>query len=562
MAGKRENKANSAVEKQVIDDLNKAGENKVNERAANIDYEDQQGYGTIDKYMKAGPMARTDWQEAAANPTDRSMARALNNERAENGAGRGSAEPEATKVGNANASGAQAPVNQGGNSNAADGGNANGNTNTNTNTNTNQGGGNMPSVKTNDVPVGYDEVQMNQVGQSSGTTESAGSQQTQGHSRGTSVKTFDADANAAARAAGQDYVNAAPSGYQEALNELGVGEGGPNEKLLQQKLEQGIPFSQAIQEIALQGDADAKTKAEKLAKAKNTMANLMESFRLATDMASGFSGGNIYKREGNKDVVAENKAELEAADRKYQKALDDFNNKMRRLKSEDLTEKRQRAAKLGDVGFGTESSQDNTSNTNTQNHQENTTNSTQSSNQFVQDQVYANDQRVRVAYAQGAAGKENKDNIIVKRPYVDKDGVKRYKEERVRWDASSKARVRSEIYNYLNDKAMSDPNSQINRQMTELCRLNGFGSVGEDGKFTADFDKLKEVLNNNGEDSGYKNMYEPLLLNAYSMFANTDEVMHPVNTNMKTERKEGKIYNNGATGTTFVSEEERGSLNS
>lgn len=566
-------KTDNVVEKQVGEDLNRARDAKraaEDEGKANIDYDKQQSYGRVREYEQAGPLARTDWQGAASNnETERSLTTRLNNEREEdptavyreftdadsnfvvggnkheknetntdNNAAAGGNE----NAGNGNAGGkVEVKTETNTNTNAGNtntnttntNGNTNTNTDTNTNTNSSAGFGNLPDPKTNNVPKGYNEVQQNQVGQSSGTSESTGSQQSEGHSNGTSVKTFDAEANAAARKAGQDYVNDGPSGYQEALNELGVGEGGPKEKLLQEKLEQGIPFAQAIQEIATQGDADAKAKAEKLAKTKNTMANLMESFRLATDMASGFTGGNIYKRDGNEKIVAENKRELDAADRKYQKALDDFNNNMRRLKSEDLADRRQRAAKLGDVGFGTETNQESTNNTNTQNHTEQQNTQTQSNNQFVQDQEYAANQSVRVAYAQGAGGKPDKNMIVVKRPYYDKNGQLQYEREEVRWDESAKARVRSEIYNYLTDEAMNDENSEIYRQMSELCRINGIGS-GKGKDFKPNFDTLKKILNNNGEGSGYKDMYEPLLLNAYSMFSNTDKVMHPV------ERKEGE----------------------
>lgn len=454
-------KTDNVVEKQVGADLNRARDTEravENEREANIDYDKQQSYGLTREYEQAGPLARTDWQGAVSNnKTERSLTTKLNEKREKDptaverefAGGNivvGGSKNKTNTDGNAAAGGNEnaGNSNTGGkvevktetntNNNAGNGNtnttntttntnatNTNGNTNSNTNTNSSAGFGNLPDPKTNNVPKGYNEVQQNQVGQSSGTSESTGSQQSEGHSNGTSVKTFDAEANAAARKAGQDYVYGGPSGYQEALNELGVGEGGPKEKLLQEKLEQGIPFAQAIQEIATQGDADAKAKAEKLAKTKNTMANLMESFRLATDMASGFTGGNIYKRDGNEKIVAENKRELDAADRKYQKALDDFNNNMRRLKSEDLAEKRQRAAKLGEVGFGTETNQESTNNTNTQNHTEQQNTQTQSNNQFVQDQEYAANQQAYMAQRSVALG-AGKDNVTLRRMVVNKDG--------------------------------------------------------------------------------------------------------------------------------------------
>ncbi len=426
------------------------------------------------------------------------------------------------------------------------------NTNDNTNTNTNSSAGfgnfNLPDPKTNNVPKGYNEVQQNQVGQSSGTSESTGSQQSEGHSNDTSVKTFDAEANAAARKAGQDYINGGPSGYQEALNELGVGGGGPKEKLLLQKLEQGIPYAQALQEIATQGDADAKAKAEKLAKTKNTMANLMESFRLATDMASGFTGGNIYKRDGNEKIVTENKRELDAADRKYQKALDDFNINMRRLKSEDLAERRQRAAKLGDVGFGTETNQESTNNTNTQNHTEQQNTRTQSSNQFVQDQEYAANQSVRAAYAHGA-GERKGEELKLRRYHVDpKTGKVGYVLESVPnqeyWEQSMRPYVAREFGGYLTRPDARKEGTELNKAITRACQQFGIGDweADDDGNMTnfkPDFNELLSIVQRGKSDKYGDKLLDDFYKAIYAEFEMTDAAVHPkgsYKTNMKPQK--------------------------
>lgn len=425
------------------------------------------------------------------------------------------------------------------------------------------------------TPKGYNQVQLNTVqnGQSASNTVQTATQtaaQTtdqHGHQTSTSRKTFDADAQRQAMEAGQDYINGAPSAYKEELDELGFGVDGPNRNRLMEMMDKGVPFAQAVQDIALEGAKNEKERAEKLARTKNTIANLMESFRLATDIASGFAGGNIYKREGNGKIVEQNRADIQAADEKYQRALDDFNNNMRNLKKDDLAERRRRAAQLGEVGFGTSTESDSTSNSNStsnstsNSNQSTATASTQSGshNQFVQDQQFAADTAVRAAAARSGKGKD--DTIIVKRRYVDKNGEIQFREEQVRWDKSAKARIRSGFYDYLNDPKMNDKNSQIYRQMTELCRQNGVGTTGEDGNFVPDFGALKAILNGNGKDYGYGDeQYENLLINGYQMFDLTDKAMHPVESHKKMEQKEGLVYKDGVTGNTFVSADKRGSL--
>ncbi len=425
------------------------------------------------------------------------------------------------------------------------------------------------------TPKGYNQVQLNTVqnGQSASNTVQTATQtatqaaEQQGHQTSTSRKTFDAEAQRQAMEAGQDYINGAPSAYKEELDELGFGVDGPNRNKLLQKMKEGVPFAQAVQDIALEGAKNEKEKAEKLARTKNTIANLMESFRLATDIASGFSGGNIYKREGNGKIVEQNRADIKAADEKYQRALDDFNNNMRNLKKDDLAERRRRAAQLGEVGFGTSTESDSTSKSNStsdstsNSNQSTATASTQSGshNQFVQDQQFAADAAVRAAAARSGKGKS--DTITVRRPYVDKNGNTQFRTEEVSWDKSAKAQVRAGLYNYLNDEAMNDKNSQIYRQMTEFCRLNGVGTTGEDGVFTPDFNALRAILNGNGKEYGYdEQQYENLLINGYPMFDRTDKAMHPVEPDKKTERREGRTYNNGVTGGNFVPADMRGSL--
>ncbi len=249
-------------------------------------------------------------------------------------------------------------------------------------------------------------------GQSATNSASAATQQ--GHSETSNSKTYDAEAQRQAMEAGQAYVDAAPSGYKEELFDLGLMPGGVNHDKLLAQMRNGVPFAQAVQNISLEGQKQEKEKAEKLARTRNTMANLMESFRVATDMASAFGGGNVYKREGNEKIVAQNRADINAANEKYQRALDDFNNNMRNLKKEDLAERKRRMAQLGEVGFGTTSTTDN--NSEQQQSQSSATATTQSGsqNQFLTDNVALEEQRARLN-ARYAAAASSKDNVTIRR---------------------------------------------------------------------------------------------------------------------------------------------------
>lgn len=388
------------------------------------------------------------------------------------------------------------------------------------------------------TPKGYNQVQLNTVqnGQSASNTVQTATQtaaQTtdqHGHQTSTSRKTFDADAQRQAMEAGQDYINGAPSAYKEELDELGFGVDGPNRNRLMEMMDKGVPFAQAVQDIALEGAKNEKERAEKLARTKNTIANLMESFRLATDIASGFAGGNIYKREGNGKIVEQNRADIQAADEKYQRALDDFNNNMRNLKKDDLAERRRRAAQLGEVGFGTSTESDSTSNsnstssTNSSSNQSTATASTQSGshNQFVQDQQFAADTAVRAAAAR--SGQRQKKVELSQPIYNQKTGkiigYQRYEitEEQYR-DRKPRA------LKYMREWADStDPT--VRKRITDIATNLGWKL---DGK--PDIEKVRKVLtgkyaekDENGNSIDYSKLEDEIVKAGYNLSQETKDV--------------------------------------
>ena len=388
------------------------------------------------------------------------------------------------------------------------------------------------------TPKGYNQVQLNTVqnGQSASNTVQTAAQtatqtaEQQGHQTSTSRKTFDADAQRQAMEAGQDYINGAPSAYFEELDELGFGVDGPNRNRLMEMMDKGVPFAQAVQDIALEGAKNEKERAEKLARTKNTIANLMESFRLATDIASGFAGGNIYKREGNGKIVEQNRADIKAADEKYQRALDDFNNNMRNLKKDDLAERRRRAAQLGEVGFGTSTESDSTSNSNStsnstsNSNQSTATASTQSGshNQFVQDQQFAADTAVRAAAAR--SGQQQK-KVELSQPVYDPKtgkiiGYQRYEitEEQYR-DRKPRA------LKYMREWADStDP--AVQKRIADIATNLG---LEFDGK--PDIEKVRKVLtgkyrekDENGNSIDYSKLEDEIVKAGFNLSQETKDV--------------------------------------
>lgn len=388
------------------------------------------------------------------------------------------------------------------------------------------------------TPKGYNQVQLNTVqnGQSASNTVQTATQtatqaaEQQGHQTSTSRKTFDADAQRQAMEAGQDYINGAPSAYKEELDELGFGVDGPNRNKLLQKMKEGVPFAQAVQDIALEGAKNEKEKAEKLARTKNTIANLMESFRLATDIASGFAGGNIYKREGNGKIVEQNRADIKAADEKYQRALDDFNNNMRNLKKDDLAERRRRAAQLGEVGFGTSTESDSTSNSNsTSNSTSNSNKSTAtattqsgSHNQFVQDQQFAADTAVRAAAAR--SGQRQKKVELSQPIYNEKTGkIIGYQRHELTEEQYRDRKPR--VLKYMREWADStDP--AVQKRIADIATNLGWEV---DGK--PDIEKVRKVLtgkytekDEDGNRIDYSKLEDEIVKAGYNLSQETKDV--------------------------------------
>lgn len=116
-------------------------------------------------------------------------------------------------------------------------------------------------------------------------------------------------------------------------------------------MKEGKSFPEALRMIYTKNDKDAMERSHRLAKAKKTMANLMESFRVINDMSSAFNGGNVYARGGMQRVMEAANQDEAAGEVKYQRALDAFNKRMDALKTGDLDTRRELAMKLLNTGF-------------------------------------------------------------------------------------------------------------------------------------------------------------------------------------------------------------------
>lgn len=384
-------------------------------------------------------------------------------------------------------------------------------------------------VKTDTTPIGYKQVQQNQVQQGQSATNAQSSGTSSSTSEQKQQKTYDADAQRAAIEKGQDYINGAPSAYNDELDRLGLGENGARRNELDERLKAGVPFSQAVQDVALSGQKEELEKAKKLAKTRNTMANAMSAFQLVVDMASGFSGGNIYKRDGdgNDKIAAQNKADVAAAENKYQKAVDEFNNNMRALQKDDLTEKRRRAAQLGEVGFGSKGTTSSTGETSNTQSSATASTSSSSQNQFLSDAQYHEQMAMnRAALAHGGKDK----TITLTRRFVDKDGnVIRVKGDPIKVEQFDKV-IAPTISNELtaianNPKYMDDPNSPQYKAIYAICMQNNL--LDADGK--PDVTALKDIVNGRYKQYGIeKEAVQGIFLSAYENLQDAKSAASPI----------------------------------
>lgn len=395
-------------------------------------------------------------------------------------------------------------------------------------------------VKTDTTPVGYKQVQQNQVQQgqsatnvqSSGTSSSTSEQQSQ--------KTYDADAQRAAIEQGQDYINGAPSAYNDELDRLGLGENGARRNELDERLKAGVPFSQAVQDVALSGQKEELDKAKKLAKTRNTMANAMSAFQLVVDMASGFSGGNIYKRDGNDKIAAQNKADVAAAENKYQKAVDEFNANMRALQKDDLTEKRRRAAQLGEVGFGSKGTTSSTGETSNTQSSATASTSSSSQNQFLSDAQYHEQMAMnRAALAHGGKDK----TITLMRRVVDKDGnVVRMKGPQIKVEQFERV-IAPSISNDLtaianNRNYMDNPDSPQYKAIYTICAQNNL--LDADGK--PDITALKDIVNGKYKQYGIeKEAVRNILISAYENIQDVQSSASPITLPQGTKTNSAQV---------------------
>lgn len=382
-------------------------------------------------------------------------------------------------------------------------------------------------VKTDTTPIGYKQVQQNQVQQGQSATNAQSSGTSSSTSERQQQKTYDADAQRAAIEQGQDYINGAPSAYNDELDRLGLGENGARRNELDERLKAGVPFSQAVQDVAMSGQKEELEKAKKLAKTRNTMANAMSAFQLVVDMASGFSGGNIYKRDGNDKIAAQNKADVAAAENKYQKAVDEFNANMRSLQKDDLTEKRRRAAQLGEVGFGSKGTTSSTGETSNTQSSATASTSSSSQNQFLSDAQYHEQMAMnRAALAHGGKDK----TITLLGRVVDKDGkVSYYKKEDVQVEQFDKV-IAPTISNDLtaianNPKYMNNPNSPQYKAIYTICTQNNL--LDADGK--PDVTALKDIVNGKYKQYGIeKEAVQGILLSAYKNLQDAKSAASPI----------------------------------
>jgi len=152
---------------------------------------------------------------------------------------------------------------------------------------------------------------------------------------------------------GKQFINDIPSQYDDWLRERGYKQDdGNNSKKITDLMADGMSFADAVKQIELESNLKEKQRVERTAKSKKTMANLMEAFRLAVDIAGASGGANVYERgDLNRKVIDSANTEKDKAFDKYQKAVDEFNARMDALKRDDIAAKRERANMLARVAF-------------------------------------------------------------------------------------------------------------------------------------------------------------------------------------------------------------------
>ena len=152
---------------------------------------------------------------------------------------------------------------------------------------------------------------------------------------------------------GKKFLNDIPSQYEDWLREKGYKQDdGNNSEKITNLMADGMSFADAVKQIELESRLKEKQRVERTTKSKKTMANLMEAFRLAVDIAGAKSGANVYDRgDLNRKVIDAANKEKDKAFDKYQKAIDEFNARMDALKRDDIAAKRERANMLARVAF-------------------------------------------------------------------------------------------------------------------------------------------------------------------------------------------------------------------
>lgn len=152
---------------------------------------------------------------------------------------------------------------------------------------------------------------------------------------------------------GKKFLNDIPSQYEDWLREKGYKQDdGNNSEKITNLMADGMSFADAVKQIELESSLKEKQRVERTTKSKKTMANLMEAFRLAVDIAGAKSGANVYDRgDLNRKVIDAANKEKDKAFDKYQKAIDEFNARMDALKRDDIAARRERANMLARVAF-------------------------------------------------------------------------------------------------------------------------------------------------------------------------------------------------------------------
>ena len=175
-----------------------------------------------------------------------------------------------------------------------------------------------------------------------GSTQSTQAQQTE--SEQTQQVEFDGDKykQIVDSEEGKKFLNDIPSQYEDWLREKGYKQDdGNNSKKITDLMADGMSFADAVKQIELESSLKEKQRVERTAKSKKTMANLMEAFRLAVDIAGAKSGANVYDRgDLNRKVIDAANKEKDKAFDKYQKAIDEFNARMDALKRDDIAARR------------------------------------------------------------------------------------------------------------------------------------------------------------------------------------------------------------------------------